>query len=215
MQVRSAARSLHKDAFAPLPEIPVDPSGPLMTVATSLSLRFQRCRGLTLVELMVVISILAALVVLSLSGYKQWQSMAENGVCMTHIRSIGAALGTYTVDKGTWPQMPENLGRSEEDDFWEWWQKTMEPYGVAPSDWACPTDARNVRRDAKQAGEEPPKYYGTYVPTDFEPGDDIPYRWNQPWLMERTDLHGFGQNVLLPDGKIMQFKMPSQMPSRK
>lgn len=165
-------------------------------------------RAFTLVEIMVTLAIVAVLAGVAMAGYSKWIRHAENAKCLTHMKGIGAALGTYTVDHEGWPQMPEDLGDKEEEEEWKWWIKTMEPYGITQATWLCPTEDKERRRYARKSGEKRDDYEGTYIPTDFDDGRDTPYKWNQPWLIERGNWHGKGQNVLLPDGSIRPFLNP-------
>ena len=64
----------------------------------------------------------------------------------------------------------------------------------------CPTDLRERNVGEKQSERD--KFEGSYIPTHFESGTDAPYRWRQPWLLERGDFHGEGALMIMPDGSI-------------
>ncbi len=168
-------------------------------------------RAFTLIEVMVVVAIIAVLSFLSVAGYSRYQRRAENAVCIGRMVNIHLALATYVGSNNTFPQLPKNLEESaatDEEQLWEWWSVTMTPYGVPERDWLCPTDDRQRKADVTREGKKRDKYEGTYMPTNFEEGSDIPYKWRQPWLVERGDFHGSGQNVIYPDGSVIPFKPP-------
>ncbi|MBP7948143.1 MAG: type II secretion system protein [Verrucomicrobiales bacterium] len=172
-------------------------------------------RGFTLVELLIVIALVAALSVLSIQGFTKYRAYAQNSNCISRIKNLGAALGAYLTAKETWPQMPEQNEGMEEEKYFEWWIKELEPWGPAPSDWVCPTELSVWKQDEAKGGEKIPEYWGSYYPTEFEAGPNIPYKWKQPWLIERTDYHGMGQNVLMPDFSVQRFKNPTMPAAAK
>ena len=158
---------------------------------------------------MVVVAIIAVLCFLSVAGYSRYQKRAENAVCIQRMKNIHVALANFVGSNNTFPQVPVNLGESaDEEQLWEWWATTMTPYGVPEREWLCPSDDRQRRVDYAREGKQRDKYEGTYIPTNFEEGADIPYKWRQPWLIERGDYHGSGQNVIYPDGSVIPFKTP-------
>lgn len=82
-----------------------------------------------------------------------------------------------------------------EEEYFSWWISSIVPYGVTPETWVCPTDEAMI--DPKREG-----YRGSYIPTPFDAHPFTPIRWNQPWLMERGNLHGKGAHMAMPDGSI-------------
>jgi prepilin-type N-terminal cleavage/methylation domain-containing protein len=177
--------------------------------------RRMNARGVTLVEVAITVAIIAVLALLVLGGYSKYRSYAENVKCLAQMKDIGVALGNYTVTKQTWPQQPVSLENAEEEQVAEWWIKTMEEWGIAQKTWLCPTDGRYRKDDAARAGVKRADYELSYWPTDFDEGRDTPYRWKQPWLIERGDFHGSGQNFLMPDGSLVPFKNPMNQPGKK
>jgi prepilin-type N-terminal cleavage/methylation domain-containing protein len=173
------------------------------------------CGGFTLVELLVVIVILSILAFIAVGTFRGATAAADAYACRTRMVSIGAALGNYLVEKQTWPQPPEYLDNADEDRYWEWWAKTMEPYGLTSTDWRCPTDERELKKASSKTKTPMPEYYSSYMPTEFEAGFQAPTEWNQPWVIERTDFHGSGQHLLMRDGKVIQFSAPQAPPRRK
>ncbi|MCF6313352.1 MAG: type II secretion system GspH family protein [Verrucomicrobiales bacterium] len=153
-------------------------------------------KAFTLLELVVTITIIAVLATLSIPGFKSQRNKAETVVCMSHMRGLHVAFDSYMIDKNHWPQMPEAIFLSDNDsDFWRWWILTMTPYGGDETFWLCPSD--KVMKESKD------EYNGSYLPTRFDAKHHTPYRWaNQPWLLERGNLHKKGAHILMLDGSI-------------
>ena len=167
-------------------------------------------RGITLIEVMVVVAIIAILCLLSFGAYSRYVKRAENAVCVGRMKNIQIALASYVGTYNTWPQLPKPLaeGDPDEEQVWEFWAKTMTPFGVPEREWLCPTDDKQRKADYAKEGKKRDKYEGSYVPTNFEEGQDTPYKWMQPWLIERGDFHGSGMNAIFRDGSVKPFMAP-------
>jgi prepilin-type N-terminal cleavage/methylation domain-containing protein/prepilin-type processing-associated H-X9-DG protein len=163
-------------------------------------------RAFTLLELMVVVAIVAVLCLLSASLYPKIVNRAENAKCVDRMKNLHVALANFVGTRQTWPQMPESMDGADEEQYWEWWAKTLKPYGAPEREWLCPTDDRLRKADFAKEGRKRDLYEGTYAPTNFEEGADIPYKWQQPWLIEHTDFHANGRNVIFPDGSVRSWK---------
>jgi type II secretory pathway pseudopilin PulG len=150
----------------------------------------------TFVELLVVFGIIALLSLISFYGYAKYKRHAEKSQCMSQMRTIHQGLANYVSDKGNWPQPPMTPDEATEEKWFGFWVATLEPYGVPAEAWICPTDK-------VEAGEEIVGQRGSYVATVFDTGPWTPYRWNQPWLMERGDMHGKGAHIIFPRGEII------------
>ena len=173
------------------------------------------CRkAFTLVEVMVTVAIIAVLALISVGSYTKYLAYADNAACITRMKDVGTGLANYTLSRGEWPQYPENLDNVDEEKVWEWWITKLEPYGVAPIAWLCPADERMRKQASKKEGTPREKYEGTYIPTYFDTGPDIPFRWNTPWLVERGAYHPNGQNILLSNRAVVPFKNPVSKPQR-
>jgi prepilin-type processing-associated H-X9-DG protein len=154
-------------------------------------------QGFTLVEVMLIIAIISTLVVTVISLYPKMTKRADNAKCVAKMVNAHQAFANYLAANKTWPQMPEVTQEGAEEDYWEFWLKAGEPFGLGADGLLCPTDERNRKSD----GKERDKYEGTYGVTRFDEGWDVPYKWNQPWLTEGGDYHD-GQNVIFPDGHV-------------
>jgi prepilin-type N-terminal cleavage/methylation domain-containing protein len=171
-------------------------------------------RGFTLIEVMVIVAIICVLCFLSFSVYGKIIRRAENAKCVGRMKNIHVALANYVGTNLTWPQLPPSMEEADEEQHWKYWAETMEPYGVPEREWLCPTDDRQRKADYAKEGKKRDKYEGSYVPTNFEQGADIPYKWRQPWLIERGDFHGNGMNAIFPDGSIFPFPNPGGTPTK-
>lgn len=114
------------------------------------------------------------------------------------------ALAGYVTDKGSWPQMEEDRFDFTEEEFFKFWVLATEPYGMSQDTWLCPMD-RNINLVLGKMGFE---YYGSYNVTRFDKNPSTPFRWNQPWAMERGNFHGRGVHILMPDGSVNESQNP-------
>ena len=153
-------------------------------------------RGFTLLELLVVISIIAILIGIAIPSFAALQRRAYKAVCISHMRIIHIALDAHMLDKNQWPQIPVDIFESDgENEYWKWWILTLEPYGASDTVWLCPAD--------KVQKESMDEYNGSYLPAQFGSHHFTPYRWaTQPWLLERGRLHKKGAHIMMSDGSI-------------
>jgi prepilin-type N-terminal cleavage/methylation domain-containing protein len=162
--------------------------------------------GFTLTELLVSIALIAMLASIALAfNWSKIRNRIERTGCEGNLKTLYAGFSNYLSEYGEWPQIPEtaNLDGGEgEENYWQFWIGVMKQkdYGVSESHWLCPTDRRE--RAASQKPEERDKFEGSYIPTEFDAGPDSPRAWRQPWFLERTDFHGDGALMIMPDGSI-------------
>lgn len=161
-------------------------------------------RGFSLVELLLTIAIIAILVALVFDfSRERVLAKVERRNCEANLRALYQAFGTYITDYGHWPQIPDHVLESSESNYWKWWMETLpeDKYGINEKHWLCPTDARH--RKANMKPEERDEFEGSYGPTHFDDGPRTPWEWpRQPWFIERSDFHGEGMLMMLPDGTI-------------
>lgn len=164
-------------------------------------------QALSLLEVLVVAAIVLLLATLLVPISDVFKKRAEKVKCISHMRTLHSSFVAYVGDKGSWPQLPvENGDNWDESDFYQFWIESLEPYGAAADTWLCPSD--KVYLELKQSEIEKGRFFGTYVPTNFDVGAGTPFRWNQPWLLERGDFHGKGAHMLMPDGSVQDSQNP-------
>ncbi len=169
------------------------------------SLRCQQTvRGFTLLELLVAIGIGALLIALLFPISDALIRRAKKAKCISNMRTIHSGLLAYVSEKGHWPQMEEGKFDFTEEDFFKFWIVETEPYGLSAETWICPLDRVLERLN----GEEKSEYYASYVVTRFDGKPGTPFRWNQPWAIERGAFHGKGSHILMPDGSVSDSQSP-------
>ncbi len=162
----------------------------------------RKTAGLSLLELLVTILIIGILIGVVAAVSSKFIKRAEKVKCISHMRTLHTAFLAYMQDKGHWPQMPKDQEWTESG-FFKFWIISLEPYGVAQDTWLCPSD-KLFMGYKKMEKKRKTEYFGSYAPTPFDDAPGTPLRWNQPWLMERGNLHGNGAHILMPDGSVQE-----------
>ena len=144
---------------------------------------------------MLVISIIGILATLTAPTIWSLRDKAGKVVCAGHLRSLHCSLGAYLNDNEQWPQCPENLTPSDDDQFWI---DTLKDYGASENTWKCPSLTQSIGNDTTSDAH---KIH--YTPTEFDDNPLTPRKWAaQPWLVEISDAHG-GSNLLIrTDGAV-------------
>ncbi len=157
-------------------------------------------KGVTLLEVLIAVVLVAGLTAVGMGGYSNFRKKAKKAVCVSKMRALHSGFTSAVSDNGEWPQLPvvEDGPAMTESDYFGFWFKALHPYGFGPDSWLCPSDTRLRYRTQGDTKEN----MGSYIPTQFSPGAQTPFRWNQPWLVERAGYHGEGQHVLMPDGSV-------------
>jgi prepilin-type N-terminal cleavage/methylation domain-containing protein len=163
----------------------------------------RREAGLTLLELLLVISMLVVLASILYPSYNYFKRKAEDAVCMANMRSLHAGLSTYLHDHSfIWPQDPsvkEGAPSTTESNQAQWWYEQLKDYGPTRETWLCPSERRGFAID-----NDKEHFESTYIPTYFEGEPNQAYKWTrQPWVIERGGFHDQGQaNLIYPDGHM-------------
>jgi len=131
--------------------------------------RDRRGGGFSLIELMVVISIVAILVALLLPAIGEARDLAERAVCQSNLRQIGVAAGAYANDFDQhiatgflWKQD----GSAEPFKTMNWW-KQLEPYAEPIREgglFMCPENPE---------GMEPSLMWSSYSYNEMTTGPNI------------------------------------------
>jgi len=163
-----------------------------------------RVSGLSLLELLVAVALGVLLISLAIPLSSLFLDRAKKARCISNMRVLHSALAAHVTDKGHWPQMEKDRFNFTEEEFFEFWVKATDPYGMSQEAWLCPMDrALSVR-----AGKMEDRFYGSYNVTRFDESPATPFRWNQPWAMERGNFHGRGVHILMPDGSVNESMNP-------
>ena len=147
-------------------------------------------------EVIVAVLIVVILATIGIQGFGKYKRHANKVVCVANMRTIHQGLADHLTDKGYWPQPTVPFEEATEEKYSAWWITAIEPYGVDAETWICPEDKVDPKEE--RIGER-----SSYFPTPFDAGKWTPFRWNQPWLMERGDLHGKGAHLAMPRGEII------------
>jgi len=157
-------------------------------------------RGISLVELIIVVSIIGLLASIAYPALGGFKRKAEEVTCTGRLKRLHGAFDAYMGDHEQWPQVPEEVQDAQnEEETWEWYYYALKDYGATERDWLCPTEERDL---AAAPMEERPDFHSSYIPTPFDSKTITPYRWPQPWLIERGNFHKSGARMLMPDGSI-------------
>ncbi|MBL9152028.1 MAG: hypothetical protein JNK37_06075 [Verrucomicrobiales bacterium] len=154
-------------------------------------------------ELIVTIAVVAILASLAFPTVKGLKRRAEKAKCIGNMKSIFGGLNQFVLENNHWPQLPPGSEKWEEEDYFKWWIRQIEPYGIAPDVWLCASDEVNWEKGKSNLGA-----YSSYIPAEFNSHQYTPFRWNQPWLTERGDFHGKGAHVMMQDGSITTSQAP-------
>ena len=162
--------------------------------------------GLTLTELVLVITIIAALVSLVVPAYGYFKRRAQDARCMANLRSLHAALSAYMTDHAQiWPQDPRQGKEPDDSPQAKWWFDTLKPYGPTRNTWLCPSHTTDSGSELDEQN-----YDFSYIPTYFDEEPNVAYRYMQPWVIEFGGYHDGNQaNQVMPDGSLRKQDNPA------
>ncbi len=165
-------------------------------------------RAFSLLEIIVAIAVIGVLVGISIPLYRNFIQRAHKAACISHLRTLHSAFATAIQDQGHWPQIPLGEGEWNESRYFQWWVDEMEQYGIAEDVWRCPADKKAIEL-SKRFDDSPEDFYtGSYVPSRFDDNSNSPFRYNQPWLVERSPNHNGRAHILMPDGSVSEHTNP-------
>ncbi len=156
-------------------------------------------RGFTLLELLVVISIVFILAGLLFPLTKTILSKAEEAVCASHLRNLWLAFSTRINDGQGWPQVPENISIGSIAGQRWWIEMSKESMGIPEKTWQCPTIARSIRSTNSSQ-----QNLISYMPTIFDSKPETPNMSRQmPWFVEIGSVHGTAPKMVAADGAVV------------
>jgi len=137
--------------------------------------------GFTLVELLIVIAIIAALVGVLLPGLSGVRQMAMSTACKSNLRAIGLGIKSYAgMNRGLYPPLAD----------WRqwptvyWWGENGTPPDFARGPLVGYLDNEAGIEDG--LFECPAQPWGTYVPQGATPGPTTTYGYNGYYLCPRA-----------------------------
>ncbi|RBP43761.1 prepilin-type N-terminal cleavage/methylation domain-containing protein [Roseimicrobium gellanilyticum] len=162
-------------------------------------------RGWTLIELLIVVTLVAVLATLAFPLFGYFRKKAQFVSCVSHLRVLHGGFMAHMMDNDmVWPQVPEDIFNSSDDErMWRWYFETLKPYGIGKPMWTCPADVLS----SEEVYSTESDFTGSYIPTMFDERPNTAFLWgNQPWLIERGEMHGKGDgpNIVMPDGTVRQ-----------
>lgn len=136
------------------------------------------------------------LAVMAIGTYTSLQGKAERASCVNNLRGLYAATASYVDEQGQWPQISTKDVQNLE--YAKAWIAALSRYGIGPTNWICKSVQFALH------GQDYMKYPRVdYIAMPFGPGARDAYRWaNQPWFVERGDMHGDGNLMIFPNGQV-------------
>lgn len=169
-----------------------------------MSSKLNQTKGFTVIELLLVISIVALLSTLGFPAFGYLRQKAQDATCVSNLKATHRGFVNYLNDHNNcWPQVPQQyLDSEDESRYWKYWRDTMKDYDVIRRNWICPADSTS----ADELNSDSEDFLGSYLVTEFDEFPNTAYNWRQPWLMERGEHHGrgVGPNAVLPDGTVIK-----------
>lgn len=106
-------------------------------------------RGVTLIELLVSITIIALLLSIILPSLAYFKSISKDIKCQNQLRNFGQAIHVYIADYGNFPVVPAtNLPYNDDFRFYETISTVMDIQKPSPTEvingWVCPWDNKNA-----------------------------------------------------------------------
>lgn len=146
---------------------------------------------------MLIIALLATMVVPMMGSMR---SRAQRANCVNNLRGIYAAASSYLDSNQQWPQVAPNLIQSDPPEYARQWNAALKPFGLAPTNWVCPTIQHGLG-NPDLASREGARV--DYLATPFDANPVLPRKYpRQPWFIERGDVHGDGNLLILASGTV-------------
>ena len=170
--------------------------------------------GFSLIELLVVVSIVTLLVGLALPALSHARAAAHRSRCLSNLRQLGVALEAYRHDHDD--MVPEALTLPV-DPFSPSIVEIMDPYLSSPQAWRCPADRDGVHAAYGVSYEYLLGYYLLATPTrterlrllrSFERMPALAFVMADAEGWHRGGPAGGGRNALFLDGRADWFALP-------
>ena len=149
---------------------------------------------------MTVMVIIAILCLMAIPVYSTVKNRVAKVNCMANLKSLYVATNTYVQQYNHWPQIDPKLIRTNPKLYADDWITTLQPFGVGPSTWICPTVQASIGNpDYTKLQYE----RSDYIATPFDDKSYTPHKWDtQPWFAERGNVHGNGNLLIMSNGSM-------------
>ena len=165
-----------------------------------MTLRLRKNRGVTVLELAVVIVIIGILACMLLPVAARIQSRADEATCIANLKNLFVGAAGYLHDKESWPQIPNTLLKDDPKGYAKQWVAALSRYGIPHKAWICPAIQRE-RHEPMSTIEDDETYRVDYIGMAFDDRPTSPKPENPfPWFVESAGFHGRGNLIILSDG---------------
>jgi Tfp pilus assembly protein FimT len=173
----------------------------------------RKIAAVSLFEIAVVVAVVSVLLLLSLPVYSKVRARAQRAQCAANLRSLYLAANGHVQEHGSWPQIRLGEdGDASARDYASEWIAALAPFGANTKTWICPAIENLLQNPGYTA---PDRVRTDYVAMTFDDKPTTPHQWpRQPWFVERGDVHGHGNLMVLTDGSITDLKTVAAQPSR-
>jgi prepilin-type N-terminal cleavage/methylation domain-containing protein len=176
--------------------------------------RQARSAGLTLLELLTVVVVLAIVATMLMPAISAMAERMERSKCTMNLRALHIGAEFYLQDQKHWPQISAEYINNGTDEYARRWIEALKPYKVSENVWRCPTVEKKLPPTDKSKTGEQKRI--DYYPTPFDSKQVTPHRWaGQPWFIERGAVHDSGNLMIFQDGSIKSFDEIVAKPKKK
>lgn len=113
---------------------------------TAILWRLVRCGGFTLLELMIVITVMMILIAVAVPAYNQHITQAKESVLRSNVHDLNKVIQQYTLDKGQAPQSLDDLVTAG------YFHELPKDPMTGQADWECDQEDPTQAADPQQPG---------------------------------------------------------------
>lgn len=137
---------------------------------------------------------------MAVGAYDSVKGKAARASCAANLRGLYTATTSFVEEQGHWPQI--STQDIKKPAYAEAWVGALSKYGIASRNWICSSVQLALR------GHDFVAYPRVdYLGMPFGPEPRAAYQWpNQPWFVERGDMHGDGNLLILTNGRLLSLE---------